>query len=450
MQTTPPSETTDITYLRIEHYSGHAEVIKAAEVLLEQYKQDAGKKRLNDLPSWTSVARKLIASLWIRDDDSFRFGTKNEYFTNGKRKQVWLTSKTLKLFKTARNLGWMVETQAAVPPRYSKKSDGGLAAVYTRTPAFLQLLKSLSVDDVEVDEDLPWVQLKDNEGNILSLPSGYLESESYRRTVSVLQSQYTLLLGTSICKLTGSNPSPVDPIDIRYTRQWKGNTGIGGRFYSHFCNYPKEERLSITINSEPVGSWDFSQLHPTLLLLLEHGTGEEPNLFSTGDPYDMPEYPELTRAANKLFINTILNAKSRSAAVRSIGSAHHYWNLFEDTWVYETYSGSEKRQGLPVWPKKPQKAADEYIDAFLFRHPAFTDVAFKGLWGTLQLLDSEIMEEAVHRATEMGIPVLPVHDELVGPLSKKAEIKQILIDSFHEVTQGKFSDHEPKMTWSTT
>ena len=394
----------NFTYLRIEHYAGYAEVIKAAEALLEQYKRDTNKKRLNDLSSWTSSARKLIASLWIREDDCFRFGTKNEYFNSRNRKQVWLTSKTLKLFKTARKQGWIVETQPAVPPRYSKKSDGGLAAVYTRTPTFLQLLQSLSVDAVEADKDLPWVQLKDNEGNILDLPSGYLESESYRRTVSVLQSQNTFLLSTNICKLKGSNPSPVDPIDIRYARQWKVNTGIGGRFYSAFCNYSKKERLSITINDEPVGSWDFSQLHRTLLLLLEHGVGEEPNLFSTGDIYDMPEYPELTRAANKLFINTILNAKSRSAAVKSIGSAHHYWDLFEDTWVYETYSGKEKRQGFQVWPKKPQKAADEYIDAFLFRHPAFTDVAFKGLWGTLQLLDSEIMEEAVHRATERGIP----------------------------------------------
>ena len=153
----------EANYLRIEHYSGHAEVIKAAEILLEQYKRDEKQERLNALPSWTGAARKLIASLWIREDDSFRFGTKNEYFNSRKRKQVWLTSKTLKLFKTARKLGWMVETQAAVPPRYSKKSDGGLAAVYTRTPAFLQLLQSLSVDDVEVDAELPWVQLKDNE-----------------------------------------------------------------------------------------------------------------------------------------------------------------------------------------------------------------------------------------------------------------------------------------------
>ena len=102
-------ESQNISYLHIEHYSGHAEVIKAAEVLLEQYKIDTNKKRLNDPSSWTSAARKLIASLWIREDDSFRFGTKNEYFTSGKRKQVWLTSKTLKLFKAALNLGWIVQ-----------------------------------------------------------------------------------------------------------------------------------------------------------------------------------------------------------------------------------------------------------------------------------------------------------------------------------------------------
>ena len=82
--------------------------------------------------------------------------------------------------------------------------------------------------------------------------------------------------------------------------------------------------------------------------------------------------------------------------------------------------------------------------------PVIGKTRFAKSTGTLQLLDSQIMEEAVHRATEKGIPVLPVHDELVGPVSKKTEIKQILIDSFHEVTQGKFSTHQPKMTWSTT
>ena len=46
------------------------------------------------------------------------------------------------------------------------------------------------------------------------------------------------------------------------------------------------------------------------------------------------------------------------------------------------------------------------------------------------------------------IPVLPVHDELVCPVDSKADVQHILVDSFHAVTQGKFSSHTPKMTWS--
>ena len=88
------------------------------------------------------------------------------------------------------------------------------------------------------------------------------------------------------------------------------------------------------------------------------------------------------------------------------------------------------------------------IGDFLIRHPAFENVAYKGLWGDLQLLDSSIMEEAIDRCTQQVIPVLPVHDELVCPVGSKADVQHILVDSFHAVTQGKFSSHTPKMTWS--
>ena len=46
------------------------------------------------------------------------------------------------------------------------------------------------------------------------------------------------------------------------------------------------------------------------------------------------------------------------------------------------------------------------------------------------------------------LPVLPVHDELVWPVESNEAVQQILIDSFHAVTQGKFSSHTPQMTWS--
>ena len=75
-------------------------------------------------------------------------------------------------------------------------------------------------------------------------------------------------------------------------------------------------------------------------------------------------------------------------------------------------------------------------------------MAYKGLWGDLQLLDSSIMEEAIDRCTQQDIPVLPVHDELVCPIDSKDAVQQILIESFHAVTQSKFSDLTPKMTRS--
>ena len=153
---------------------------------------------------------------------------------------------------------------------------------------------SLTKDDIEVDSEIELVELRDSEGVLLPLPAKYLTSDSYLRTIDVLQRHYNLLINNNISKDgSGRSSSKVDNLLLKYQRKWTGNTGIGGRYYSAFVNLPKEERLAVTINGQPVGSWDFSQLHPTLLLLLEHGVGYEPNMFSTGDIYSMPEYPHI-------------------------------------------------------------------------------------------------------------------------------------------------------------
>lgn len=437
----------DFTYLRIEHYSGHPEVRAAAEILIDHVA--SGKSHLRDRRSWTSASRKLVASLWMREGDMFRFGTKKDYFSAGKRQQVWLTKKTLFLFNAMVELEWVVKAYDAIPPKYSKKPQGGVTAIYSRRKTFTDLMVSLTEDDIEVDNEIALVELRDSEGVLLPLPNGYLNSDSYQRTVSVLKKHYNLLINSNIYKSNiSSNSSQVDNLLFKYQRKWTGNTGIGGRYYSAFVNLPKEERLAITINGQSVGSWDFSQLHPTLLLLLEHGVGYEPNMFSTGDIYSMPDYPHIPRSGHKAFINTIFNAESKDAAARSISTAHSWYDLFDDCWVIKTYKRNERRDGESVWPEKPLTAARRYIDDFLFRHPAFENVAYRGLWGDLQLLDSSIMEEAIDRCTQQDIPVLPVHDELVCSVDLKDAVQQILIDSFHAVTQGKFSSYTPKLTWS--
>lgn len=433
----------DTTFLRIEHYSGHPEVKAAADVLVNKYAEEMdfiqGRRK------WISAARKLIASLWIRDDDLFRFGTKKDYFSKGKRKQAWMTPRTLKLFKAMEALGWLVKVQSEIRPKYSTKAKGGMTSVYQRQPKFIQLLKSLTEQDIELDIDLPLVTLCDEDNQYMELTEEYLKTESYQRTTTTLNSHYELLSRSSIVNKEGK---PLGISMLRYRRRFKSSMGIGGRFYSPFCNLSKNERLSITINSESVGSLDFSQLHPTLILLLSQGVGRETNLFATDDVYHMPDYPELPRAAHKKFINTILNAKSIDAAARSISTAEQYWDVIEDCPVFITHKGKSKRLGNPVWSIKPLSHAKQYVEDFMFRHPNFEHAASNSLWGTLQLLESSILEYTIAEATLNDIPVFPVHDEVVIPRQHKELVEGYMVDGFHVVTKNKFNEHVPKITWS--
>lgn len=177
------------------------------------------------------------------------------------------------------------------------------------------------------------------------------------------------------------------------------------------------------------------------------------------------DYPEVRQWADEFWELNLASAfanRSRSgrkpkktakdmfkeSAAKSIATARMWYDLFDDCWVLQTYKKSERRDGDPVWPEKPLEAARTYIEDFLFRHPASENVAYKGLWGDLQLLDSSIMEEAMHRCNLRGIPVLSVHDELVVQRTKKEEVRQILVSSFHKVTKSKFVGFTPNMSWS--
>ena len=435
----------DVSYLQIESYSGHPEVKLAAELLVEHV---ASKKQfMKARKQWIMAARKLIASLGIRDDDLFRFGTKKEYFSGKTRKQVWLTPKTLELFNAMRDLDWIRMVKKAIPPKYSTKAEGGMTSIYTRTDVFLNQLKNVSIEDYELDNTLPLVTLSDPETDqYLPLPEQYESSAQYRHTVAVLNAHYELIQASD---LRSKDNKPLGLNKLRYRRRFTGSMGNGGRFYSYFCNQPKQDRLSITMAGEAVGSLDFSQLHPTLILLINKGVGEETNLFATGDVYDMPDYPQLPRSAHKKFINAIFNAKTPDAAARSIMTATEYWDIIEDCPAFLTYSGKGKRIGHPVWPEKPLKHAREYVDTFLLRHPDFQEAASSEIWGSMQLIDNTIMEYVLARTIEAAIPALPVHDELVIPVSKRYKVKQIMIEAFHEVTKHKFSHHEPKIKWET-
>ena len=428
-----------ITYLKIEHYSGHPEVAKASEQLVEAIADN--KQFLKGRDNWLRDSKKLIASLWMRSDDQFRFSTKKDYFAGKNRKQVWMTPKVLELFKMMETLGWIKKTMGAIGPEVSKTGKG-LSSVYQRTDLFEGLMSELRVDDIELNEDLPLVTLSIQNSHV-DLPEAYLKTKSYQNTLGVLDSHFKLLLSSNIKDKQGNK---LKDTDLRYRRRFTNDMGNGGRFYSSFSTQPKEDRLSVTFEGEPAVSLDFSQLHPTLLLLLSQGTGIETNMFSTGDVYSMPGYPGLPRSAHKKFINTIFNAESKDSAARSIATARSYWDHDEDREVFVTYKGKAKRKGVPVWLQAPLREARQYVDDFIFRHPNFKDVAYCGKWGILQLFDSQIIENVMLMANKNNIPVIPVHDEVIVPASKAELLQHFMTVSFHSITQEKFSHFNPTIT----
>ena len=440
----------EVMFLHIQHYSNHHNVVLAAQVLLDELQKDG--KTIRGHKAYFSAAKKLIASIYMHEGDLFRFSTKREYFTGSKRKQVWLTPKTLTLFNTMRDLGFVEVVHKAVAPQRMKKKKQqqsseakGLTTVYRATKTFHKLLHNVTPQDIEIDTSLPRVDLKTADGSVGELSKSYLNSTSYQETVTTLTNHFNLL---SECNVQAGDGKPLPQGHMFYVRKFKEDLDKGGRFYSSFVNQPKEYRLGITFDGEQAGSLDYSQLHPTLLLRLIHQEDKETNLFAMGDVYAMPDYAHLPRSAHKEFINIIFNAETKEKAARRIMTATRYWNVFEDCEVIQTYGGQKIRTGEPVFPETPLKAALKYIDSFIFRHPMFEPAVSTAQWGSLQLIDSTIIQHVVRMATDLGIPVLPVHDEVIIPVSAKPTIELMLARSFQHVLKGTGDIRSVRMDWS--
>jgi len=437
----------EVRFLQIEHYSNHPEVVSAATVLVESYM--ATRQRRRNEEAYIRDAKKLIASLWMRgDSDLFRFTTKEEFYSAGKRKQVWMTPRVRTLFNEMRRIGWVNLVKEAIPPHASTKAEGGQAAIYCRTKKFKDLLTTLTHSDIAPDPDAPRVEMRSKEGLLVDLPESYQQSSEYLRTVEAIDSHFSLLSRSDIRFGDGK---PVPASAYFFVRKYRPDLTSGGRFYAAIQNLPKSERLALTIASKPVGSLDISQLHPVLILrLLSHSDRERDGMLfpALSEAYEMPDYPELPRAVHKKLINALFNAPTEESAVRSLMNHHYWFDIIADEWVVTAYKGNEKRQGAKVFETKPKTSAQDYVEAFRLRHPSFSEAICSGIGSKLQKLDGDLIEIMISAATAHSIPVIPVHDEIILPAEHRRFGEILLERSFRAIfgDAGKYGSLRAK--WS--
>jgi len=409
----------DITFLKIESYSEHEEVYKAADILVEEFSKTRSQVRRKE--KYPRDARKLIASIWFHED-LFRFTTKDKYFSKKHRKQVWMTNRTLDLFNCARELGWIEIVREAIPPDVSR-GDKGLATIYQATITFKTLLTHLSNIDIIINPDLPWVLRKDENKVVIEESENFYESSKYKNSQTLLENHLKRLLAHNA---SWEDESSISPVELRLTRQFSGDFSHGGRFYCNFQNKPKALRNNITIDGKAVGSLDITQCHPMLILRIYHGREREDGLFSqfNEDVYQVTGYEYLDRNLRKKIINTLFNANTIDAGIKSIMNTRWWIDGFTNGIEIKTFEKKQKRFGEKVFENKLE--AMRFLKSFNFQHPLFVESLGSGIGLILQGFDGDITHNMLKLADELDIPMIPIHEEYLCKEEDKLKIIELL------------------------
>jgi hypothetical protein len=203
----------------------------------------------------------------------------------------------------------------------------------------------------------------------------------------------------------------------------------GGRFHRGWWQQiDKEDRCKIYINDQPTLEVDFKAFHPNLL-------SNELGIKLSGDPYDLGELilpkvittKEEQRDYVKLLVLMGINADS-------------------DKKAYRAFRNSDRKDKLGQSLTDIQLEA--LLDAFIDKHPQFKGVLNTGQALRLMNIDSQIANMVLDYFTNKNIPVLCIHDSFIIQYDKEPELRRILDQATHQVTNS-IIDHDIKNVRNT-
>jgi len=199
----------------------------------------------------------------------------------------------------------------------------------------------------------------------------------------------------------------------------RGSFRFGGRFYGPWWqNIPAKLRQQITINDSRTVELDYPRLHPTFLYAQ---SGE----LLRGDPYELPGW---NRTLVKIAFNTLVNADTRLAAVRSIA----------------------RDMGGPG----AYHSAETLVREIEAKHTPIAHTFGTGAGLRLMRLDSDLTESLMLRLIRKpGVVVLPIHDSYIVPECHKGDLMDAMARGMASTLglvarsarkSGKLEDSDPQ------
>ena len=195
------------------------------------------------------------------------------------------------------------------------------------------------------------------------------------------------------------------PIDFtrRKLRRIFNNSSFehGGRFYHGWWQeIPSTYRKYITISGKLTEEEDFSGIHIRMLYAFE---GIE---LGSEDTYLIEGYGTKYRKQVKVALNTIINAKTKKAAISSIN----------------------KELTLPK-----NTSAEDLFNQLKLKHPSIAKYFATGIGIQLQYKDSKIAEKVILRLARDNIVALPVHDSFIVKMIHINDLKEEMNKAYEEV-----------------
>jgi hypothetical protein len=420
--------------LDVHRWSNHPEI----KVLTEQLYVECGINTLdkagNRKPKKTGkdMLRVLLLDLYVAwlNDPSLALGfskNNNSYSTDSRMDRIHIGNNIVKVEEKLVSAGYVEELDG-----YHDNTGKGQS--YTTRIRHSQKLREaflkLSVDLYDIDHHAgrPLILLReryeDDEGNDLKRLLDYPTTPEVEQMRADLTAYNDLLRRSfidipSLDEAIVTRPiekgnrkgqvqiTSIGPDNKHVHRVFNGtvadNWTKGGRFYGGWwLQIPRDMRKEIHINDQPTVEVDYKAFHPNLLL-------KDP----VYDPYDLEDLilPEIIKDLSeqrdviKSLILMAINADSLSLAFQSF-----------------------RRQQKTGSPYKRLK--DDHLrlllDAFTDRYPELKDQLNTGQALHLMNIDSRIASLVLNHFTEIGIPVLCIHDSFIIQKDKAQDLKDAL------------------------
>jgi hypothetical protein len=185
----------------------------------------------------------------------------------------------------------------------------------------------------------------------------------------------------------------------------------GGRFYGGWWQeIPSRYRQRIIIDGKRTEEYDYSNLHPTILYLMEGIKPPEDsysNIYPAVKGWEMPPKNDL-RKGIKIALNSMLNAK---APLKRPPRAFKK-KMVNCTWAQLT-------------------------EAILAKHKPIQHYFFSNVGLALQTIDSSLAEHIMMHFVKIGYPVLPMHDSFIIHNGLEEELKDVMKTAFLKIMETK-------------